>query len=76
MKKLDNSECLCYFGDWIRRERERQGLTQAEVANLVGMHQTYYGRIELADRVVDLVDAIKIARALRLDLSDFIKEFM
>lgn len=73
MKKIDNNECLCDFGEFIRQKREQRGLTQAEVAEMVGIHQTYYSKIELAQREVDLVSAINIARALGLDLSDFVK---
>ncbi len=76
MKKLDNSECLCDFGEWIRSERERKELSQAEVGEMVGLHQTYYGKIELAKREVDLVTAMAICKALGLDLSDFIKTHM
>lgn len=73
MKKIENNECLCDFGKFIRSERERKELSQEEVAQMVGIHRTYYGKIENAGRVVDLVVAIKICQALNLDLSDFIK---
>lgn len=73
MKRIDNNECLCDFGEWIRKERERRGMSQEEVAHILGVHRTYYGKIELAKREVDFVTAIQIARALKLDLSDFIK---
>lgn len=73
MKNKENSVLLCDFGKWIREERERQELSQAEVGEMIDLHQTYYSRIELGKRVVDLDTAIKICKALRLDLSDFIK---
>ena len=76
MKKIDNSACLRDFGMFIREERERRGFSQEEVAQMVGVHQTYYGKIELAGRVVDLDLAINICKALDLDLSDFIKRHM
>lgn len=76
MKKLDNNECLCDFGEFIRTERERRELTQTEVAQMVGIHQTYYSKIELAKREVDLFTAMAICQALRIDLSDFIKSHM
>lgn len=76
MKKLDNSECLSDFGEFIRIERERKELTQTEVAQMVGIHQTYYSKIELAKREVDLVTAMNICKALNIDLSDFIKIHM
>ncbi len=76
MKKLDNSECLVDFGRFILAERNRKGLNQTEVAHQVGIHQTYYSKIENGDREVDLITAMNICRALDLDLSDFIKTKM
>lgn len=76
MKKQENSALLGDFGDWIRRERERKELSQNEVAEELGLHQTYYGKIELAKREVDLTTAISICKVLGLDLSDFIKTHM
>lgn len=76
MKVLDNAECLRDFGDFIRTQRERQSMTQAEVADRVGLHQTYYSKIELGRREVDLFKAIAICQALGIDLSDFIKTYM
>ena len=74
MKKLDNSVLLRDFGEWIRQGRERKGLSQGEVAAELGLHQTYYGKIELARREVDFVTAIEICKILGLDISDFIKK--
>lgn len=76
MKKTDNSVLLSDFGEWIRSERERKELSQAEVSEELGVHQTYYGKIELAQREVDLTTAMSICKVLGLDLSDFVKTHM
>lgn len=78
MKKIENSECLIGFGNFIKEGREKRGLLQAEVAELVGISQSYYSLIERGakDRNVDLVLALKLCRVLRLDLRDFIKPYM
>lgn len=76
MKKQENSALLGDFGEWIRSERERKELSQAEVGEELGLHQTYYGKIELAKREVDLATAMAICKVLGLDLSDFIKTHM
>ena len=76
MKKIDNSVCLSDFGEFIRKERERQELSQAEVADMVGISQPWYSRIEAAKREVDLMTAMRICRVLRLDLNNFIKKYM
>lgn len=76
MKDIKNNVCLRDFGYFIRSARKRKGLTQVEVAQMVGLHQTYYGKIERAHREVDLLTAMSICQALGLDLSDFIKQHM
>ena len=76
MKKIDNHVCLTDFGVWVEGVRRRKGLSQAEVAFAAGLSQSQYCRIESAKREVDLVSAMRICRALDLDLSDFIKQYM
>lgn len=78
MKKIENSECLIGFGQFIKEGREKRDMLQEEVAQLVGISQSYYSRIERGskDRNVDLVVALKICQVLRLDLSDFIRPYM
>lgn len=78
MKKIDNSECLIGFGEFIKAGREKRDMLQTEVAELVGIAQSYYSVIERGskDRNVDLVLALKICQVLRLDLNDFTKQYM
>jgi transcriptional regulator with XRE-family HTH domain len=76
MKKLDNSVCLTDFGGLIERERKRLDMTQEEVAKEVGIHRTYYGKIEAGSRDLPFVTALRICKVLKIDPSDFIKEYM
>ena len=76
MKKLDNSVCLTDFGGLIERERKRLDMTQEEVAKEVGIHRTYYGKIEAWSRDLPFVTALRICKVLKIDPSDFIKEYM
>lgn len=76
MKKIQNSECQTGYGEFIKKGREIRGLTQGEVATLLGISQSYYGYIERGERSVDLVLAMKICRVLKIDLSDFIKNYL
>lgn len=78
MKKIENSECLIGFGKFIKEGRKKRDMYQSEVAELVGISQPYYSMIEKGteDRNVDLVLALKICRVLRLDISDFVKQYM
>lgn len=78
MKKIENSECQISFGRFIREARKRKDLLQTEVAQLVGIPQSYYSIIEngAKDRNIDLVLAMKICQALEVDFSDFTKRYM
>lgn len=78
MKKIENSECLIGFGKFIKEGRRKRDMLQSEVAELVGISQPYYSMIEKGteDRNVDLVLALKICRVLRLNISDFTKQYM
>ena len=78
MKKIENSECLIGFGKFIKEGREKRDMLQSEVATLVGISQPYYSMIEKGtkERNVDLVLSLKICQVLKLDINDFIKQYM
>jgi ribosome-binding protein aMBF1 (putative translation factor) len=76
MKKIENSECLVGFGSFIKEGREKRGMSQAEVAESIGIKQPYYSRIERGGRNVDFVLALKICQVLGIDANEFIKRYM
>ena len=73
---IDNRECLREFGSYIKEARKWRGMSQAEIAEQLGIHQTYYSMIERGIREVDLVLAVKICHELKLDMRDFITKFL
>lgn len=52
------------FGRAIRRQRERQKISQEEAAERCGLHRTYYSGIERGVRNLSLVNIEKIAKGL------------
>ncbi len=78
MKKIENSECLIGFGNFIKEGREKRDMLQSEVATQIGISQPYYSMIEKGtkERNVDLVLALKICQVLKLDINGFIKQYM
>lgn len=54
------------FGKHLRKLREKQGLTQEELADRAGMHFTYVGQIERGLRNPSLVNLQKLAKALKI----------
>ena len=60
------------FGDFILRGRLKKGLTQAELAEMLGLSQSYYAYIEHGKRNVFLDLAMRICNCLDLSLEDFV----
>lgn len=61
------------FGENVRRTRLQQGLSQEELANLTGLHRTYIGGIERGERNVGLLNIVRLARALKIDVSELLE---
>jgi transcriptional regulator with XRE-family HTH domain len=62
------------FGDKVREERRKQGLSQEELASRAGVHRTYIGMIERAEKNITLANIEKIAKALGLPIGILIKD--
>jgi len=63
------------FGKKVREERLRQGFSQEKLATRAGVHRTYIGMIERAEKNITIENIEKIARALSLNLKDIFKDF-
>jgi len=61
------------FASNVRRIRTEQGLTQERLAELSGLHRTYIGSIERAERNVSIDNMVRIARALKAPLAVLIE---
>ncbi|MBM3251109.1 MAG: helix-turn-helix transcriptional regulator [Candidatus Nealsonbacteria bacterium] len=68
-------EILIKFGNKVRKERNKLGLSQEELASKAGVHRTYIGMIERAEKNITLENIEKVAKALNLKLSDFFSDF-
>lgn len=55
--------------------REKQGISQRELANKLGRVHSYIGRIETFERRLDVVDLINICKALGLTNKETVKQF-
>lgn len=60
------------FGEFILHGRLKKGLTQTEVAEKLGLSQSYYAYIENGKRNVFLDLAMRICKCLDLPLEDFV----
>jgi len=68
-------EVLIKFGKKVRGERDKLGFSQEELASRAGVHRTYIGMIERAEKNITLENIEKVAKALNLKLSDFFRDF-
>lgn len=63
-------EILIKFGNKVRKERINLGLSQEKLAARAGVHRTYIGMIERAEKNITLENIGKIARALKISIAD------
>jgi len=59
---------LINFGKRVRKFRKEKGLSQEQLAFKAGLHRTYIGMIERAEKNITLVNIEKIANALEVDI--------
>jgi transcriptional regulator with XRE-family HTH domain len=58
------SRILLEFGNNVRKARLRQNMSQEQLADRAGVHRTYIGMIERAEKNITLENIEKIAKAL------------
>ena len=59
----------------LRETRERQGLTQVELAERLGETQSFVSKCERGERRLDIVEVRKFCNALGVDFLDFVSQF-
>lgn len=65
---------LIKFGQKVRDERLKRKFSQEKFAEIVGVHRTYIGMIERAEKNITLENIHKISTALDLKISDLLVE--
>ena len=69
---ISDSRILNKFGDKVRDFRKKLGLSQEELAERAGLHRTYIGMIERAEKNITLINIEKIAIALKVNIKELI----
>lgn len=57
----------------VRKERTKQGLTQADLAEKAGLHNNYIGLIERAQCNISISTLEKLSVALKSNIEDLIR---
>lgn len=69
---ISKSDILNRFGDKVRLLRKEKNLSQEELAEKAGLHRTYIGMIERAEKNITLINIEKIADALEISTSELL----
>jgi len=62
------------FREWLVEARRGRGITQAQLALLLGRPQSFISKYERGERRLDFVEVLEIAAALRVDVCDLVTE--
>jgi transcriptional regulator with XRE-family HTH domain len=63
-----DKDILVKFGNKVKKERIKRGFSQESFAEKVGVHRTYIGMVERAEKNITLTNINKIAKALGISL--------
>ena len=61
------------FASNLRREREARGLSQEALADLAGLHRTYVGSVERAERNVSIDNLERLSNALGVEVGELLQ---
>ena len=67
-----DKEILVAFGAKVRELRIAKGVSQEDLAYRAGLHRTYIGMIERAEKNITLLNIKKIADALEVEIIELL----
>lgn len=70
---MDKNPILLQFGKNVKEYRRAQQMSQEQLAESAGVHRTYIGMIERAEKNITLLNIAKIANALKISPSVLLK---
>jgi len=60
--------------EWLVEARQARGISQVQLANLLGRPQTFVSKYERGERRLDFVEVLEITAALHVDARDLVEE--
>lgn len=67
---MEKEPILLAFGQSVQKLRKERNLSQEQLADLAGVHRTYIGMIERAEKNITLCNIEKIADALKVEIKE------
>ncbi|GAG41506.1 unnamed protein product [marine sediment metagenome] len=74
MKKTIHSREYDALISWLTAARNRKGMSQRALAKKLGVPPSFVAKTELRERRLDVVEFVRICKALRVDPSDGIRK--
>jgi transcriptional regulator with XRE-family HTH domain len=71
---MSGKNILEVFGENVQKHRKEQKVSQEKLAELAGVHRTYIGMIERAEKNITLRNIEKIAKALKVEIKDLLEK--
>lgn len=72
MPKSIHQEDYMFFLQHLRSTREQSGLTQEQIAEEMGVTQTFISKCERGERRMDLLEVREYCRAMRAPFEKFV----
>jgi transcriptional regulator with XRE-family HTH domain len=73
---MSSKNILELFGGNVQKFRKEKQISQEKLAELAGVHRTYVGMIERAEKNITLRNMEKFAKALDVDIADLLENEM
>ena len=67
---MEKEAVLIAFGRKVQTLRKERNLSQEQLADMAGVHRTYIGMIERAEKNITLCNIERIAKALEVNIKD------
>ena len=69
---MNDEQILKNVGLKIKFKRLQKGLTQEQLAELIGVHEKYIGKIETGKQNITIKTLNRLANALEIDICNFL----
>ncbi|MCL2651294.1 MAG: helix-turn-helix transcriptional regulator [Candidatus Azobacteroides sp.] len=69
---MSSKNILEIFGGNVQKYRKVKQISQEKLAEISGVHRTYVGMIERAEKNITLRNMEKIAKALEIEIADLL----
>jgi len=71
---MGSENILEIFGRNVQKIRKEKHISQEKLAEISGVHRTYVGMIERAEKNITLRNIEKIAKALNVEIKDLLEK--